>query len=419
MAESQTLIVKELPLTIDYQSLHKVFDAYGHIVFCKIAVDELGVSKGYGFVQYETTEAAKNAILHVNGMLLNDKKVSISHHMSKKEYLGKAEAFNQDFTNICIENVDADVMDEEFNALFEKFRATTSSSHAREEEGGSDIYHLTPRTPPPRNNLPSSVSATAMITPYRSLNKKTFGNMCNVSLLMEVSPKSKYSSLIPSSPLSLLSPSATTNSTMPSPSPSPSPIPVKREQIPPSSPHPGIDDFHFRRHARKAKLDVLPQYPRVNVDPTEYLIAPFSPSSLPAIKSILARPLDPDLFKIKAFETCQNDDIENHVKCFIRRFIQKYEDPEENILRIQNAMTFYWSYLDGAFVPFVKNIIVVFEGSFQVWDYEDSNAGELDVLGELMKQKHGAFAIPGKGYWTTNFRFMSEGHAGGVGKRGC
>ena len=171
----------------------------------------------------------------------------------------------RDFTNICIENVDADVMDEEFNALFEKFRATTSSSHAREEEGASDIYHRTPSTPSPRNNLPPSVSATAMITPYhRSLNKKTHGNMCSVSLPMEMSPKSKSWSLIPLSPLSLVSsPSATTNSPMPSPSPSPLPIPVKREQIPPSSPHPGIDIVPFKRPSRKTKLDVLAQYPRI------------------------------------------------------------------------------------------------------------------------------------------------------------
>lgn len=375
-------------------------------------------SKGYGFVCYETTEAAENAITHVNGMLLNDKKVSVAHHVSKKEHLGKAEALKQDFTNICIEKVDTDVTDEEFNASFEKFRATTSSSHAREEEGGLDIYHRTPSTPSPRNNLPPSVSATAMITPYdRSLNRKTHGNMCNVSLLMEKSPKSKSRSLIPLSPLSLLSsPSATTNGTMPSPSPSP--IPVKREQIPPSSPHPGIGIIPFKRPSRKTKLDVLPQYPLVNADPTEYLIAPFSLSSLPAIRSILARPLDPNLFETNRSETCQNADIENHIKKFIHRFVRKYEDPKENNLRVQNAMTFCWSYLNGAFVPFVKDIVVVFEGSFQVWEYEDSSTGESHVLRELMKQKHGAFAVPAKGYWTSNFLFTSEGRSGGVGKRG-
>jgi hypothetical protein len=53
----------------------------------------------------------------------------------------------------------------------------------------------------------------------------------------------------------------------------------------------------------------------------------------------------------------------------------------------------------------VNDIVVVFEGSYQLWKYEDSGTGENDILGELIKQKHGAFAIPGKGYWTSNFLF--------------
>ncbi len=43
-------------------------------MFLQIAMDVNG-SKGYGFVHFETWEAAKNAIEKVNGMLLNGKKV--------------------------------------------------------------------------------------------------------------------------------------------------------------------------------------------------------------------------------------------------------------------------------------------------------------------------------------------------------
>lgn len=42
--------------------------------FLQVVCDERG-SKGYGFVHFETQEAANRAIDTMNGMLLNDRKV--------------------------------------------------------------------------------------------------------------------------------------------------------------------------------------------------------------------------------------------------------------------------------------------------------------------------------------------------------
>lgn len=42
--------------------------------FPQVVCDENG-SKGYGFVHFETQEAAERAIEKMNGMLLNDRKV--------------------------------------------------------------------------------------------------------------------------------------------------------------------------------------------------------------------------------------------------------------------------------------------------------------------------------------------------------
>jgi RNA recognition motif-containing protein len=66
------------------QALHDTFAAFGNVLSCKVATDEQGRSKGYGFVHYETAEAADNAIKAVNGMLLNDKKVYVGLHISRK-----------------------------------------------------------------------------------------------------------------------------------------------------------------------------------------------------------------------------------------------------------------------------------------------------------------------------------------------
>jgi RNA recognition motif-containing protein len=66
------------------QALHDTFAAFGNVLSCKVATDEQGRSRGYGYVHYETAEAADSAIKAVNGMLLNDKKVYVGHHISRK-----------------------------------------------------------------------------------------------------------------------------------------------------------------------------------------------------------------------------------------------------------------------------------------------------------------------------------------------
>jgi polyadenylate-binding protein len=85
------VFIKNLDHAIDNKALHDTFAAFGNILSCKVAQDELGNSKGYGFVHYETAEAANNAIKHVNGMLLNEKKVFVGHHIPKKERMSKFE----------------------------------------------------------------------------------------------------------------------------------------------------------------------------------------------------------------------------------------------------------------------------------------------------------------------------------------
>ncbi|KAE8367229.1 hypothetical protein BDV27DRAFT_124244 [Aspergillus caelatus] len=131
------VFIKNLDSAIDNKALHDTFAAFGNILSCKVAQDEFGNSKGYGFVHYETAEAANNAIKHVNGMLLNDKKVFVGHHISKKDRQSKFEEMKANFTNVYIKNIDPEVTEEEFRQLFEKFGEITSATLSRDQEGKS------------------------------------------------------------------------------------------------------------------------------------------------------------------------------------------------------------------------------------------------------------------------------------------
>ncbi|KAF1984290.1 polyadenylate binding protein [Aulographum hederae CBS 113979] len=130
------VFIKNLDVAIDNKALHDTFAAFGNILSCKVAQDETGASKGYGFVHYETAEAANNAIKHVNGMLLNEKKVFVGHHIPKKDRINKFEEMKANFTNIYVKNVDQEATDEEFRELFEQYGPITSASLTRDPETG-------------------------------------------------------------------------------------------------------------------------------------------------------------------------------------------------------------------------------------------------------------------------------------------
>lgn len=130
------VFIKNLDTAIDNKALHDTFAAFGNILSCKVAQDETGASKGYGFVHYETDEAASQAIKHVNGMLLNEKKVFVGHHIPKKDRQSKFEEMKANFTNIYVKNIPVEVTDEEFRELFEKYGEVTSASLARDQETG-------------------------------------------------------------------------------------------------------------------------------------------------------------------------------------------------------------------------------------------------------------------------------------------
>ncbi|KAI9839429.1 MAG: Protein phosphatase PP2A regulatory subunit B [Sclerophora amabilis] len=130
------VFIKNLDTAIDNKALHDTFAAFGNILSCKVAQDEFGNSRGYGFVHYETAEAATNAIKSVNGMLLNEKKVFVGHHIAKKDRQSKFDEMKANFTNIYVKNVENDVTDDEFRDLFEKFGPITSASIARDSDSG-------------------------------------------------------------------------------------------------------------------------------------------------------------------------------------------------------------------------------------------------------------------------------------------
>ena len=120
---------------IDSKALHDTFSVFGSILSCRVALDESGVSKGHGFVQFEQDESAQNAIEKVNGMLINDKQVFVGPFLRKQERdLATA---GSKFNNVYVKNVADSTTDEEFRKCFEAFGPISSAVIMRDADGKS------------------------------------------------------------------------------------------------------------------------------------------------------------------------------------------------------------------------------------------------------------------------------------------
>ncbi|KRT79126.1 RNA binding protein, partial [Oryctes borbonicus] len=98
------VFIKNLDKSIDNKAMYDTFSAFGNILSCKVAQDENGVSKGYGFVHFETEEAANKSIEKVNGMLLNGRKVYVGRFIPRKEREKELGEKAKLFTNVYIKN---------------------------------------------------------------------------------------------------------------------------------------------------------------------------------------------------------------------------------------------------------------------------------------------------------------------------
>uniref|UniRef100_A0A673G6L3 Polyadenylate-binding protein n=1 Tax=Sinocyclocheilus rhinocerous TaxID=307959 RepID=A0A673G6L3_9TELE len=130
------IFIKNLDKSIDNKALYDTFSAFGNILSCKVVCDENG-SKGYGFVHFETHEAAERAIEKMNGMLLNDRKVFVGRFKSRKEREAEMGARAKEFTNVYIKNFGEDMDDEKLREIFSKFGPALSIRVMTDDSGKS------------------------------------------------------------------------------------------------------------------------------------------------------------------------------------------------------------------------------------------------------------------------------------------
>uniref|UniRef100_A0A7N5JPF7 Polyadenylate-binding protein 4-like n=1 Tax=Ailuropoda melanoleuca TaxID=9646 RepID=A0A7N5JPF7_AILME len=130
------IFIRNLANSIDNKSLYDTFSVFGNIVSCKVVTDENG-SRGFGFVHFEKSEAAKRAIAKMNGILLKGSQVFLGQFKPRKVREAELRAKANIFTNVYVKNFGDDVDDECLKEVFGEFGSVLSVRVTIDESGKS------------------------------------------------------------------------------------------------------------------------------------------------------------------------------------------------------------------------------------------------------------------------------------------
>jgi len=128
------IFIKNLDKSIDNKQLYDTFSAFGNILSCKVCVNKPETefdqpeSKGYGFVHFETEEAAQKAIEKVNGKLLKEKKVYVGRFKSRNERIREYGDRAKQFTNVFIKNMPVEWDESKIKEIAAEYGPTLSIS---------------------------------------------------------------------------------------------------------------------------------------------------------------------------------------------------------------------------------------------------------------------------------------------------
>ena len=152
------IFIKNLATSLDNKDLYDLFSGFGTILSCKVVTDEHGNSKGYGYIHFETQEAANQAVEKLNGKSIDDKEVYVGPFVKRND---RSNA--EDFTNLYVKQFPEAWDEDKLRNLFAEHGELASVSITRDEEGKSKRFGFV--------NFVEHESAESAIT---ALNGKVF-----------------------------------------------------------------------------------------------------------------------------------------------------------------------------------------------------------------------------------------------------
>lgn len=133
------VFVKNLDKRVTNRELFFAFSQFGNVISSKVAKDENGQSKCYGFVQLQDDDAAIRSISQLNGLLVKSKILCVQRFINKPKMNGPqmTNQSKQSFTNVYVKNIGKDMSNQGLREMFEKFGTIVSPKVMTESDGTS------------------------------------------------------------------------------------------------------------------------------------------------------------------------------------------------------------------------------------------------------------------------------------------
>lgn len=125
------VFVKNLAPAVDNKALFDTFSVFGNILSCKVVTDDEGNSKGYGYVHYETQEAADEAIAKLNGKLIEGVEVYVGPFVRRQD-----RSAQHDWTNLYVKHFPKSWDEAKLQELFSTHGEITSCRVMRDSGEG-------------------------------------------------------------------------------------------------------------------------------------------------------------------------------------------------------------------------------------------------------------------------------------------
>ena len=153
------VFVKNLDKSVTTQQLHETFGAFGRVASCKIETDDYGVSKGFGYVQFESEDSASKSIISSSdgSLVLAGKSITVCPFVPRKDRSSPSPSPSSSSSSsssllplptstttttnetegVYVRGIDPDMDEEKLARMFEKFGEISSTVVLRMPDGSS------------------------------------------------------------------------------------------------------------------------------------------------------------------------------------------------------------------------------------------------------------------------------------------